>query len=263
MSDKYSPRNLTSSVDDIKIDGKIGATRNGREEMSGNLRETLTSRVMRVIHEKQILPGQRLPTEAEFCSILGISRPVVREALSVLEMLGAVVTRQGSGRVLMPLNFSSLIGSLGGIFALSDSRILDLLAVRQALEVSILPIAMHKIGPQTMLALEDTVTRMEERAAAGEHFYEEDRRFHALLYQDHGNEALSGLLDLFWQMFCAIDPEVLPHHERLEETAGHHRRIFDAIACGDMRKAQYHMETHFYDIAFALSQDRGPASSRH
>jgi DNA-binding FadR family transcriptional regulator len=231
--------------------------------MSETLRETLTSRVMRVIHEKQILPGQRLPTEAEFCSILGISRPAVREALSALETLGAVVSRQGSGRVLMPLNFSALVGSLGGIFALSDSRILDLLAVRQALEVSILPIAMHKIEPQTMFDLEEAVSRMEERAAAGEHFPEDDRRFHALLYRDHGNEALSGLLDLFWQMFCAIDPQVLAHQERLVETAGHHRRIFDAISDGDMRKAQHHMETHFHDIAFALSQERSVPSAVH
>lgn len=233
------------------------------DEMADTLRETLTDRVMRVIHEKQIAPGQKLPTEAEFCSILGSGRPAVREALCALETIGVVASRRGSGRVLMPLNFSGLVGSLGGIFALSDSRILDLLAVRQALEVSILPFAMQKIGPQAMRELEEAVVHMEERAAAGEPFHEDDRRFHALLYRDHGNEALSGLLDLFWRMFCAIDPHALSHRERLEDTAGHHRRIFDAVADGDIGRAQHHLDVHFADIAFALSQDRSARSARH
>src|SRR5208337_1987315 len=104
--------------------------------VSDTSNETAASRVMRVIRERNIEPGQRLPTEAEFCAILGISRPAVREALSALETLGAVVVRKGSGRVLMPLNFGALLSNLGGLFALREIRLLDLLAVRQVLEVN-------------------------------------------------------------------------------------------------------------------------------
>ncbi len=218
--------------------------------------EATVSRVMRVVRERNLEPGQRLPTEAEFCAILGISRPVVREALSALETLGAVVVRKGSGRVLMPLNFGALMGNLGGLFALKQSRVLGLLVVRQVLEVNILPAAMLKFSPGTLAELCQVVDTMETLARDGQHFTAHDRRFHELLYKDLGNETLTGLLDLFWRLFYAIDPNNLAHKERLEETADHHRRILTALQADDIRQAQYHLETHFYDIAFAMSHDR-------
>ena len=42
-------------------------------------------------------PGSQLPTEAELCAMLGVSRTVVREALRVLEDEGLVTRRHGIG----------------------------------------------------------------------------------------------------------------------------------------------------------------------
>jgi GntR family transcriptional regulator len=57
-------------------------------------------------------PGSQLPTEAELCEILGVSRTVVREALRVLEDDGLVARRHGVGTfvrnnpILKNLNFN-------------------------------------------------------------------------------------------------------------------------------------------------------------
>src|SRR5678810_1320716 len=56
-------------------------------------------------------PGSQLPTEAELCEMLGVSRTVVREALRVLEDDGLVARRHGVGTfvrnhpILKNLNF--------------------------------------------------------------------------------------------------------------------------------------------------------------
>lgn len=56
--------------------------------------------------------GSQLPTEAELCEMLGVSRTVVREALRVLEDDGLVVRRHGVGTfvrnrpILKNLNFN-------------------------------------------------------------------------------------------------------------------------------------------------------------
>ncbi|HUE98516.1 MAG TPA: GntR family transcriptional regulator [Anaerolineales bacterium] len=57
-------------------------------------------------------PGSQLPTEAELCEMLSVSRTVVREALRVLEDDGLVVRRHGVGTfvrnqpILKNLNFN-------------------------------------------------------------------------------------------------------------------------------------------------------------
>lgn len=57
-------------------------------------------------------PGTQLPTEAELCEMLGVSRTVVREALRVLEDDGLVARRHGVGTfvrdhpILKNLNFN-------------------------------------------------------------------------------------------------------------------------------------------------------------
>lgn len=57
-------------------------------------------------------PGSQLPTEAELCEMLGVSRTVVREALRVLQEEGLVARRHGVGTfvrnrpILKNLNFN-------------------------------------------------------------------------------------------------------------------------------------------------------------
>ena len=79
-------------------------------------RKTLTgiaqSELRQAITDGTFRPGSQLPTEAELCEMLGVSRTVVREALRVLEDEGLVARRHGVGTfvrnhpILKNLNFN-------------------------------------------------------------------------------------------------------------------------------------------------------------
>ena len=79
-------------------------------------RKTLTEiaeqELRHAIAQGTFRPGTQLPTEAELCEMLGVSRTVVREALRVLEEDGLVARRHGVGTfvrdhpILKNLNFN-------------------------------------------------------------------------------------------------------------------------------------------------------------
>jgi GntR family transcriptional regulator len=59
--------------------------------------------IRRLITERALRPGDRLPTEAELVALLGVSRGSVREAFKSLEEEGLVEPRHGAGRFLTGL----------------------------------------------------------------------------------------------------------------------------------------------------------------
>jgi Transcriptional regulators len=76
------------------------------------LTEVAEQELRQAITGGTFLPGSQLPTEAELCEMLGVSRTVVREALRVLEDDGLVARRHGIGTfvrnrpILKNLNFN-------------------------------------------------------------------------------------------------------------------------------------------------------------
>lgn len=66
-------------------------------QRSLRLGEQLALKIARAIELGEYTEGARLPTENDLAARLGVSRPVIREALSLLRDQGLVVSRRGSG----------------------------------------------------------------------------------------------------------------------------------------------------------------------
>ena len=54
-------------------------------------------KVKTMIIQRQMKPGDRLPTEKELADLFGVSRSTLREAMKFLRAENVVVIRQGSG----------------------------------------------------------------------------------------------------------------------------------------------------------------------
>mgnify|MGYP003399265767 CR=1 FL=1 len=67
--------------------------------MAHELVESLGDR----IRDGRLVPGDKLPTEAAFMAEFGVSRTVVREAISKLQASGLVETRHGVGTFVVGL----------------------------------------------------------------------------------------------------------------------------------------------------------------
>lgn len=220
--------------------------------MVGEASAHLLQRVKDYLRATGAQPGDKIPGENELSETLGASRPAMREALVALEAVGLLASRKGSRRVVQSVDFGTVLRTLADFVDIDERRMLDLLTIRQILEVQILPVAVPKLSKEAMARLANVTQTIEDKAARGEHFSADDREFHLLLYSGLGNEVLDGLLGMFWASYDRIDPAKMVHSQRIEETAAHHRRIFDALSEGDIRKAQHHLDKHFYDTAYAI-----------
>jgi len=63
-----------------------------------------------LIDSHELKPGDRLPSERELCSLLNVSRTTVRQGIKVLESMGKVETRMGSGTFVTAENMRVLFG---------------------------------------------------------------------------------------------------------------------------------------------------------
>ena len=224
--------------------------------------DQLLPRLTGFLRSQGARPGDRIPGENELSTTLGASRPAIREALVVLEAIGMLHARRGSGRVVQPVDFTTLFSRLANFMTIEDQHLLDLLFVRQILEVNMLPVAAPKLSSSAIKRLEKITCSIENKAARGEYFAADDREFHLLLYSGLNNEILNGILILFWGAYERLDPACMRHSQRLEDTAAHHRRILNAIIASDLRLAQNHLDTHFYDTAYVLSRPKDMGDER-
>src|SRR5581483_8964671 len=83
----------------------------------------------------RLLPGQRLPREADLAARLGLSRSSLREAVRALAVMHILDVRQGDGTYVSSLAADSLLDALGFIVEFHrDTSVLELLEVRRILE---------------------------------------------------------------------------------------------------------------------------------
>ena len=64
---------------------------------AARLGDQLSHRMAELIQRGEFSEGSRLPAESELADRFGVSRPVIREALSRLRVMGVIVSRKGSG----------------------------------------------------------------------------------------------------------------------------------------------------------------------
>ena len=101
------------------------------------LADQVESEIKKAIIEAQLQPGDKLPGELEFAERLGVSRNVVREAMSRLRMLGVVESRKKRGLILTEPDPFKGLASIIDLPVLPRKIQLELYELRQFLEIGI------------------------------------------------------------------------------------------------------------------------------
>jgi len=97
--------------------------------------DKIAKEIQEQIAQGKLQPGARLPSERSLCSLFGVGRTTIREALKSLAVRG-LVTRSARGAVVADLDSIDLPGTdLAGLAA--QTSIKQLFEVRKLMEVRV------------------------------------------------------------------------------------------------------------------------------
>jgi len=200
------------------------------------------------IHDKTWKPGDKLPTEAEIMQEYGVSRTVVREAISRLQAARMVETRHGIGTFLLEPPLAPL--RLDARDAVTMLDVMAVLELRITVETEAARLAAQRRTEQDLAQLRRTLAAFEAQIEPGGDTIGADQAFHQQVAIATGNRYFHEILA---QMGASIIPRTrvdtaqLARDDQMAYLARVHREhqaIYDAIARRDEAAAHAAMHAH-------------------
>jgi DNA-binding FadR family transcriptional regulator len=206
-----------------------------------------------LIDRGEFREGDRLPPERELSKKLGVSRPVVREAMIALEIAGLVEVRGGAGAFVK----NARPGTLAALPDQGPSPF-DLIAARKLLEGEIAFMAAAAIEPDDLKRLEQSIEDMRTDIDAGRDSRPADRVFHVRLAGATRNAVLAHLVDGMWTHMLTPIFDTLGKHANLSGndrmTVDDHAEIVGALKRRDGEAARRAMREHLSHVEKILLQ---------
>lgn len=189
----------------------------------------------------QYAVGDRMPAERDLAKKLGVSRPVVREAVLALEVLGLVEVRVGSGAYVVRLSGSE--ESPG--FNISP---FELVEARMLFEGEAAALAAAHITDQEIARLEELVQAIRDENQQPDGKEEADRAFHLAIAAATRNAAIVRTVEELWTLrstspACALLLEKA-RTANVRPVVEEHTAIVGALKARDCSGARSAMRQH-------------------
>lgn len=201
------------------------------------------------IRDGSLNAGEKLPTEAAIMEEFGVSRTVVREAISRLQAAGLVETRHGVGTFVVGLGEGSAfrispeqLGTLQDVIAVLELRI--------GVETESAALAAMRRTPENIATLRNALKAFVAAVEEGRDAVGPDFQFHleiARATQNHHFVDLMGTLGGMMIPRARLEPPgpLTPERQAyLRGVNAEHESIVDAIERQDAEAARAAMRTH-------------------
>ncbi|MFD4421204.1 FadR/GntR family transcriptional regulator [Agromyces sp. NPDC058484] len=222
-------------------------------------RESVTDQIKALILAEGLRPGDLMPTEAEICARLEVSRSSVREAMRMLAALDIVEVRHGHGTYVGQLSLAPLVEGLvfRGVVDQDDSvaALREVVEVREALDLAVAAQVTTVLAGVRDSELERLVAAMAEKGARGEAFAEDDLAFHTRLLGYLDNALVGQLVAAFWEVNTVVYPMLgLAPAADIADTARAHGAMLDAAVAGDVERYREAVVEHYLPLRRALEK---------
>lgn len=216
-----------------------------RNAKSSGLVDQAVLKLRDYILSKGFEPGDVLPGEIELAEHLGVSRTIIREALSRFRLFGIVDARRRRGMVLQsPDILKGMEMALVSAW-LGSGTLRELFEFRLMLEIGLADLLFANRSDKLFKKLERIIEREEQAGSEAERL-KADAEFHASLYAATGNQTLIRFQDLLYPLFTQYAVQKV---KAFPKPVVNHARLLQELESGSpssFRLAmRHHLEPHF------------------
>ncbi|MET9367418.1 FadR/GntR family transcriptional regulator [Streptomyces griseoflavus] len=194
--------------------------------------------------------GDKLPSEAELCRTLGVSRPVLRESLRALQTMGLTVSRTGRGTFVVA---DAVQDPTFGDYAAGD-----LMEVRRHIEIPVAGHAARRRTPQDLDRLARLLDRMERETDTAA-WVAMDTLFHLAVAEAAQNPVFRRVIEEIRDALARQSAFLNELGDRRGQSDREHRAILNALTDGSERDAVDAMTHHLDRVETTLTDIVRPA----
>lgn len=208
----------------------------------------LDSQFLRYLVEKQVRPGEKLPTLHQIGSELGISVGKLREQLEVARTLGFVSVRPRVGIQRETFDFAPAVLQ-SALFSLGtgEASFSQFNQLRRAVETAFWDEAVVLLRAEDKRYLKELVTRAWSKLRGqpihvpnGEH-----RQLHLTIFSQLNNPFVQGLLEAYWEAYEACELTRFASYQYWLEVWTYHEKIVNALCENDHERGRQLLAEHF------------------
>lgn len=230
----------------------------------GGLVQEVVAHLQQQIQSGQIQPGDKLPTESAVMETLGVSRTVVREAISRLQASGQVETRHGIGTFVLDAPAAHNFRIAEQDMATVDD-VIAVLELRISLETEAAGLAAQRATPEQLTTMASALQNFSTAIHSQSDAVPSDFQFHMEIAQATGNRHFADLMSYLGTHIIprtrikTADQAPEGRQAYLERVHGEHESIYNAIRNHDTEAARAAMRTHLSNSRDRLRKARDGA----
>ncbi len=216
-------------------------------------RQNLTHKVVTSLRQRiesgELTPGDKLPTEHKLIEEFGVSRTVIREAISGLKADKLVDSRQGAGVfVLEPVKKDETLALLSEN-PKTIASVIESLELRAAVEIGAAELAAQRCSPAQEAEIYAKFNAFKNKVEAGELSEKEDFAFHVAIAEAANNKRFADFLNLIGRnniprSELRIKANLKQDPDLEQRILNEHREIMEAIAERSPERAGQAMRAH-------------------
>lgn len=209
------------------------------------LSEEAVKRIRSYIQDQNLQPGGKLPAERELSQYLQISRNSVREALRILEIIGVIEVRPGSGAYIRDWS-GDLTASLSSWLPQSRATLREHFEIRQLLEPRAAALSAERASTESLASLQAAVDQFREAYDQGDFagMILADMEFHRRIAESTNNKTLTILMQTITRYLYDGWKGILRLPGRSRDSIVEHQKILAAIQSRDPHAAAAAMSAH-------------------